>query len=124
MATDFLGRDLRFPIKGKFASVQGIDTVNQDLQILILTIPGERVQRPEYGCRLYTRVWNNLEDIAENGLVDIRDAIRNFEPRVQLLRVNASVDRDRGAVLFTITYNVIGENNPRNLVFPFVRRNT
>jgi phage baseplate assembly protein W len=123
MATDFLGRDLKFPIKGKFASVSGIDTVNQDIQILLLTVPGERVQRPEYGCRLYTRVWSNLEDIAQNGLSDIRDAIRAFEPRVQLLRVNSAVDRDRGAVLFTITYNVVGENNPRNLVFPFVRRN-
>lgn len=122
MARDFLGRDLKFPIKGKFQSVQGIDTVNQDLQLLILTIPGERVHRPTYGCRLYTRMWDNLEDIAQNGLVDIRDAVRQFEPRVQLIRVDAAIDRDRGVVNFSITYTVVGENNPRNLVFPFTRR--
>ena len=124
MVKDFLGRDLKFPIKGKFESVNGINTVNQDIQILLLTIPGERVHRPTYGCRLYTRVWDNLEDIAQNGLTDIRDAIRQFEPRVELVRVDSVVNRDIGQVVFTVSYNIVGENNPQNLVFPFARSST
>lgn len=117
--TDFLGKDTKFPIRGKFQSVDGMGLLNQDLQILLLTLPGERVNRPTYGCRLYGRAWENIDDIAQQGVVDIREAITTFEPRVKLIRVNAQIQRDQGLVTFDILYNVIGQNTPQNLVFPF-----
>ena len=119
---DFLGKDTAFPIQGKFQSIEGINLVNQDLQILLLTIPGERVQRPNYGCFLYSRAWDNIDFIAEQGVVDIRDAITQFEPRVQLIRVDAEIRRSEGLVEFSIQYRIIGQNTPQNLVFPFRRQ--
>jgi uncharacterized protein len=119
MATDFLGTDTKFPIKGKFQKVKGIDTLLQDLQILIGTIPGERVMRPTYGCGLYTRVWGNLETVAQQGVLDIRQAILTFEPRVDLQEVRAFINRDTGLIKFQIQFKVIGTNVPQNLVFPF-----
>ena len=119
MARDFLGRDTRFPIAGKFTPVKGIDTVVQDLQILIATVPGERVQRPTYGCRLYTRVWDNIDDVARDGLVDIRTAIEQFEPRVELISLSASLNRDLGRLDFRVVFRIIDTNVVTNLVFPF-----
>ena len=120
---DFLGKDTKFPIKGKFEKTSGINLVNQDIQILLLTLPGERVNRPNYGCRLYGRAWENIDDVAEEGIVDIRDAITLFEPRVNLLKVDAEIRRSEGLVTFTITYDIVGQNNPQNLVFPFRTNN-
>ncbi len=119
MARDFLGTDTRFPINGKFQKVEGLETVLQDLEILISTVPGERVNRPEYGCSLYTRTWGNIDDVARTGLQDIRSAIDTYEPRVQLLSLSAEVARETGTVNFRIKFRIVNTNTAANLVFPF-----
>ena len=121
MATDkdWLGQDTQFPINGAFRPSFGMSEVNQCIQLLISTVPGERVQRPEYGCRLYTRVWENLDSVASEGLSDIREAIDNFEPRVNLVSVNSRIFRDEGRVLFAVEYRLKDSNVVENLVFPF-----
>jgi phage baseplate assembly protein W len=122
MARDFLGIDTKFPIQGKFKRVDRIDVVLQDIQILIGTVPGERVMRPEYGCRLYTRLWDSVEEVAREGVTDIRDAIREFEPRVDLLSVTASVSRSTGLIKFAVSFRLKNTNTAANLVFPFEPR--
>jgi len=119
MANDFLGQDTVLPISGKFKTVTGINTVVQDIQILLGTVPGERVHRPLYGCRLYTRVWDNIDDVANSGVIDIRDAIIEFEPRVDLTEVGAKIDRTSGRVSFQVSFVIKDTNTPLNLVFPF-----
>ena len=116
---DWLGQDTTMPIKGTFTPSTGMSEVNQCIQLLISTMPGERVQRPDYGCRLYTRVWDNIDDVASEGLKDIQEAIQNFEPRVDLVSVNSRIYRDEGRVLFAVEYRLKDENNVQNLVFPF-----
>lgn len=116
---DWLGRDTKFPIAGAFKPQEGISEVNQCIQLLIATVIGERVGRPEYGCRLYTRVWENLDQVASQGLKDIQEAIDTFEPRVDLVSVNSRIFRDEGHVLFAIEYVIKDENTVENLVFPF-----
>lgn len=121
MATqkDWLGQDTICPIVGTFKPSKGMSEVNQCIQLLIATVPGERVMRPEFGCRLYTRVWENIDDVASQGLNDIREAITNFEPRVDLISVNSRIFRDEGRVLFAVEYRVKDSNVVENLVFPF-----
>ena len=119
MAKDFLGQDTVLPISGKFEKVTGINTVVQDIQILLGTVPGERVHRPLYGCRLYTRVWDNIDDVANLGVIDIRDALIEFEPRVDLTEVSAQIDRSSGKVSFKVAFVIKDTNTPLNLVFPF-----
>jgi uncharacterized protein len=119
MARHFLGTDAKFPISGKFEKVDGLDVVLQDLQILIGTIPGERVMRPTYGCNLYRRTWENIDQVAQEGVLDIRQAILSFEPRVDLLEVRAFINRQSGEVRFSVLFKIINTNVPQNLVFPF-----
>lgn len=116
---DWLGQDTKLPIQNSFRPNTGMDEVNQCIQILIATVPGERVQRPEFGCRLYTRVWDNLDAVASQGLSDIREAIDTFEPRVDLVSVNSRIFRDEGRVVFAIEYKLKDSNTVQNLVFPF-----
>lgn len=116
---DWLGQDTICPIVGTFKPSKGMSEVNQCIQLLIATVIGERVMRPEFGCRLYTRVWGNIDDVASEGLNDIREAIQNFEPRVDLISVNSRIFRDEGQVLFAVEYKIKDSNVVENLVFPF-----
>jgi phage baseplate assembly protein W len=115
----FLGKGLKFPINGKFVPESGTDLVIQDVQLLLLTNFGERVMRPEFGAGLGSRVWDNLETVAEIGIIDISAAINTYEPRVILLDVTPTVDRSRGLVYFHIRMIIRDGNVEANLVFPF-----
>jgi phage baseplate assembly protein W len=121
MATnrDWLGQDTTFPINNAFTPQSGVSEVNQCIQLLIATVPGERVMRPTFGCRLYTRVWENIDQVASEGLSDIREALTNFEPRISLISVNSRIFRDEGRVLFAVEYRIRDTNVVENLVFPF-----
>jgi phage baseplate assembly protein W len=116
---DWLGQDTTFPINGPFTPQVGVSEVNQCIQILIATMPGERVMRPGFACRLYTRVWENIDQVASEGLTDIREAIETYEPRVDLISVSSRIFRDEGRVLFAVEYKIKDTNVIENLVFPF-----
>jgi len=77
----------------------GIDTVaddeaiRQSLLLLISTRPGERVMRPEYGCDLHRLVFSPNDDMAAGLAIHfVRQAVERWEPRVEVLTVDA--DRD------------------------------
>ena len=70
-----LGSDLKFPIEGNFESTSGVELLLQDIQRLLLTIPGERPMRPNFGCNLRNQIWENMEAARTQGAASIREAI-------------------------------------------------
>lgn len=115
----YYGKGLKFPIEGQFEISQGVDKILEDIQLLLLTSPGERVMRPEFGSLIPTRLWENLDEVADKGCGDISKAIKQFEPRVSLIEVYSRVDRTHGVVLFHIRMIILETNQETNLVFPF-----
>lgn len=114
-----LGFDVKFPISGSFESVSGIDTLLQDIQQLLLTIPGERVNRPEFGCLLRNQIWENLRDAADRGAASIAQAIEDFEPRITLISVTSEINENTDLITFNIQFTINEIDSPVNLVFPF-----
>jgi phage baseplate assembly protein W len=114
-----LGSDLGFPINGTFQPISGLNLLLQDIQQLLLTIPGERVNRPDFGCHLREQVWENLEVAAEAGKASIQAAIENFEPRVTLTNIDSTVNENTGLITFNIQFIVNNTDTALNLVFPF-----
>lgn len=119
MAKPHLGKGLKLPINGKFEPQEGVDKLIEDIQGLLLTDFGERVMRPEYGCGLPSRIWENLDEVADIGTTDIIDAINKFEPRVSLIEVVPTINRTVGAIFFRIRFIILETNTEANLVFPF-----
>lgn len=114
-----LGSDLSFPIEGNFESTSGVDLLLQDIQRLLLTIPGERPMRPNFGCTLRNQIWENLESARIQGAASIREAIELYEPRITLIGVNSSVNDNTGLITFNIQFVVNSTDTALNLVFPF-----
>jgi Bacteriophage baseplate protein W len=138
MANEFIGRGWRFPIlpdeTGSLGWCDGQPNVEQSLKILLLTAVGERVMRPTFGTEAPRFVFApGSEQYLRRLEQSIQDAVRDFEPRVDLLEVRAEPDavepgttpeatsagRDEARVTVSISYTVRRTNSRFNLVFPF-----
>lgn len=77
--------------KGRIELVHDGDTVRQALLMLISTRPGERVMRPEYGCHLFRLAFSPNDDTTAGLAIHyVRRAIDLWEPRIEVLRLDAN----------------------------------
>ena len=122
---DFIGRGWRFPIQpdaaGSLGYVSGDANVEQSLRILLLTSLGDRVMRSDFGSKAQTLVFAP-GSVQYLGLLEttIREAVRDWEPRVDVDSVAAEVDpADEARITVSVSYHVRATNTRNNLVFPF-----
>ena len=122
---DITGVGWAFPIRpdvrGKIAMVRGADTIERSIRLILQTVKGERVMRPEFGSELY-RLMFMPNDATTAGLARryVQEALLRWEPRIELQEVNAVPDEDDTACLrIHIRYTIRATNSDRNLVFPF-----
>ena len=86
--------------------------VKDSIKQIILTTPGERVMRPDFGCNAYSFVFeNNDEILAELIRTEVTGALGRYEPRIAVRGV--SVERDASEVVITISYilNLTGQQD-------------
>jgi phage baseplate assembly protein W len=122
---DFIGRGILFPLRvdqsGSIALGHGADDIDASIRMAVGTAPGERVMRPQFGCRIWDLLFepinaNTLGLMAEA----VRDTVSQWEPRVTLEDVSVEPDpASPGRVLIDLRYRVRTTNDRRNLVFPF-----
>jgi uncharacterized protein len=122
---DFLGTGWRFPIMpdeaGRLGYAIGEQSIEHCLRALLLTGTGERVMRPDFGTRAQESVFapgsvQNLRDLE----LSIAEAVRTYEPRVELDEVRAEADpADESRITVSVVYRVRRSNTKANLVFPF-----
>jgi uncharacterized protein len=124
-APGFIGRGWAFPPRvderGRIALVSGGDELDAAIRFILLTAPGERVMRPEFGCRAWDYLYEPMNPNTL-GLIEtsVEDALRRWEPRVEVERVTASEDTEREAtIVVDVEYSVRMTNDRRNLVVPF-----
>jgi phage baseplate assembly protein W len=125
MSGAFTGKGWRFPILpdagGGLGYVAGQENIEQSLKILLLTILGERVMRPTFGCKVPRLVFApGSVQFLQLLETSIREAVRDWEPRVDLLDVTAETDpADETRAIVSMSYRVRANNTRTNLVFPF-----
>ena len=122
---DFLGKGLRFPVSinlnGGVSSSQLEENVRQSLFVILGTAPGERINRPNFGCRIHDLMFAPNNPItAARAEVYCEEAIYKFEPRIEKVACLAQPNPDEPNRLdIRIEYVIAGKNDKRNLVFPF-----
>jgi hypothetical protein len=121
---DFIGSGWGFPASishgGAVRLVSGTEELDAAIRMILSTVPGERVMRPEFGCAMWDLVFAPLT-AGTLGLIEqfVREALQRWEPRIDLDRVDAVADQPAGTVSIEIAYRARATNDPRNLVFPF-----
>ena len=121
----FIGRGFSWPMTvdhtGSIALTNGAQDLDHSIHVVLLTAPGERLMRPQFGCR----IWDLLfEPVNANllGLISqaVRDALAQWEPRIAVEDVRPIQDAaDSSLVRIEIIYRVKATNDRRNLVYPF-----
>src|SRR5690606_14576333 len=97
--------------------------IEESIAIIIGTSPGERVMRPEFGCRIHELVFAP-NDPSTYGLARryILEALGMWEPRIEVLGVAISPTRqvrEAGLLNIVVQFEVRATKDARSLVYPF-----
>lgn len=122
---EFLGQGLAFPLqvnpRGEVSLARGARDIDQSIRIILSTRLGERVMRPEFGCRAHELIFAP-RDAATAGLmkVYVEEALGRWEPRIEVTDVLVSNDPDNdAAILVEIKYQIKTTHDERSIIYPF-----
>jgi phage baseplate assembly protein W len=122
----FLGTGWSFPPSftqggADVEMVSDAEDIQQCLQILLSTSPGERVMRDDFGCDLNGQMFEEINQGLINSLTGlISDAVLYHEPRITLNGVDVSESESQpGLLLIELDYTVRSTNSRYNMVYPF-----
>lgn len=122
----FLGRGWTFPpafdrVSGEAETATDRQDIEQSLEILLGTRPGERLLRPDYGCNLDELLFEPITPTLLTSVKDqIEQAIILYEPRIELLNIDMEESSsEEGLLLVAIDYAIVRTNSRFNFVYPF-----
>jgi len=122
---NFIGKGLAFPLRlsdrDRLSMVDNEAEIRQSIQIIIMTVPGERVMRPEFGCEIHNLIFHPANSQTANEAERyVRDALHRWEPRIDVETVIVTPGgTDVGELFIEIEYRMKGQPDTRSLVYPF-----
>ncbi len=121
---EFLGQGIAFPFQqtplGKLKLASGEEDIQESIKIILGTEPGERLMRPEFGCRIYELLFDPY-DIVTQGKIEhyVKEALARWEPRIDVQEVEIEPPGHKGRLLVKIFYTLKTTHNERSIVYPF-----
>jgi phage baseplate assembly protein W len=123
---DIIGAGWGFPVRidhrrGGIELARLDVEIEEAIQIILSTPRGHRVMRPEFGSRLHELMFAsiNVETMA-TARHYVKDALGYWEPRIELVDVEAEPDPDEpSCLLILVTYRIKATHDERALVYPF-----
>jgi hypothetical protein len=125
MFDKIVGRGLSFPVRlsdrDRLSMVEGDADIREAIRIIIMTVPGERVMRPDYGCYIHDLIFHpanyQTATLAEQY---VREALEKWEPRITLEEINVTPGgAEYGELLIEIHYQLKNQSSPQSMVYPF-----
>jgi len=109
------------PVKGRLRFARYEEDVEQAIQIVLLTSPLERPMVPEFGAGLRDFVFEPNSPPTHRAIeTAVREALIDWEPRINLERVEVVPDEEEPNLLrIHVDYVVRATNTFYNRVFPF-----
>ncbi len=120
LAEEVPSAGLQISARGRVEMVEGDQSIRQSILLLLSTSPGERVMRPEYGCHLRRLVFApNDETTAGLAIHYVRRAIDQFEPRVEIVDIDATRDPQAPEILvIVLEYRVRTTRRTEIIAYP------
>ena len=122
---ELVGRGWAFPVRasssGTIALVSQDREVEESIRMILGTAFGERPMRPDFGCAIHDRIFDPVDAGLAGVLAhEVTLSLERWEPRIELIDVDVSFDRDDAALVYIeIRYRISDVLDPRTLVFPF-----
>ena len=123
---DFLGCGLKFPLQvdprtGRLAMVSAEEDIRESIGILINTLRGERVMRPNFGSDVLEYTFSAATSDKREGLAHHVEDVLNYQ-ELRITDVQAHCLDNNGEsekILIEVSYRVRSTNNRYNHVYPF-----
>lgn len=122
----FLGQGVKFPLQvdprtGKFAMVSQEEDIRESIGILLNTMQGERVMRPEFGSNVLDYVFSPASSSSRQSMaLTVQEQLQYQEPRITEVKVTCQEnDRFTGTLVLEVSYTVRSTNSRYNHVYPF-----
>jgi phage baseplate assembly protein W len=123
---NFLGTGWQFPPEftksnGSVVMTEKEEDIKCSLNVLLSTMPLERVMQPRYGCDLRQWLFESMDTTTLTLIKDkIATSILYYEPRISLKNVLLHTERLlEGILLIELDYVIQATNSRFNIVFPF-----
>jgi phage baseplate assembly protein W len=122
---DFLGIGWKFPLRvtarGKIAQARYEQRIEESIYLILSTAKGERVMLPDFGCGIHNLVFAPNNSLTLSIVVqNVRQALVAYEPRIDVLNVNAeTTPQEPNLLLIRVDYRIRANNALGNLVYPF-----
>jgi phage baseplate assembly protein W len=121
---EYLGKGLSFPlhlnVQGGMKLSSEAQKVKESILLILGTKLGERVYRPNFGCRLSELAFAPLNsDTLLRVRLYVSEALQRWERRITSVEVRTDPDPVRGRVDITINYRLKDYPDPYSLVYPF-----
>jgi Bacteriophage baseplate protein W len=125
MATDSQGRGFAFPLRpdarGRIEESADERKVRESILTILGTEQGERLMRPDFGCRLKSLVFapNSAATASLAGFY-IEESLTKWEPRISLDSVSATNEVDdlgQPLLVLRLSYHLLSAGTPQSLSF-------
>ena len=103
----------RNPLTDDLIALKNETAISRSIRNIVFTVPGERFFDNDFGSNISRSLFENLDNISANTIrEEITQSILNYEPRVELARVNVRPNFDNNEFNVTIIYEIIGADVP------------
>ena len=101
------------PLTNDLIALKNENAIARSVRNIVFTLPGEKFFNENFGSRISKSLFENIDDLSAIAISDeIRESIRNYEPRVNLISVQTFPDFDNNTFDVTIIYEIIGADSP------------
>lgn len=101
------------PLNSDLIGLKNENAIARSVRNIVFTLPGEKFFDEDFGSRISASLFENIDEISAAEIIDeIRQSIINYEPRVDLLDVQAFPNFDNNQFDVRIVYEIIGADVP------------
>lgn len=121
--SNFLGEGVAFPFSidryNKINSSKYEKNIEESIMIILSTKLGERLMRPDFGCRIHQLLFApNTIDTHNLAIFYVTESLEQWEHRIILTNVHIS-NQAETSINISIDYQIRDSNSFYNLVYPF-----
>ena len=101
------------PLNNDLIGLKNENAIARSVKNIVFTVPGEKFFNENFGSEITASLFENINEVSAAEIEDqIRESIENFEPRVNLINVEAIPNFDNNQFDAVVTYEIIGMDIP------------
>ena len=101
------------PLNSDLIALKNEIAIARSIRNIVFTVPGEKFFNENFGSNISRSLFGNIDEITASIIVDeIRQSIQNFEPRVNLIDLQAFPDFVNNSFDIKIIYEIVGADVP------------